>query len=331
MPNTVWHADSPVWRNRSTTYQPPDDGGARFPGDPGAGKFYYGSSREGGDPSDMEDLLGFTLPLYRSYAGGGVSMPDWRTIAQRCHGNHTVPWLSTKVPNNNWAEVADGSQDTWLMNGLNGLKTLSGPTWATFHHEPNGEVNASAGRSIADWVAMQQHIRDKIEADSALRAKVTLVGCLNGWISGRDYTSSAWTSWRHPVGTGVDVFGADRYNGWSPVTGGTWITQATWRECFDSFVSWGYPTAAGEWGVRGGRTAGQAAAWMEAMYDTVLDVGNFVAVSYFNSSANSPEGTWDLRRRPVTADTSEPDSPNYERWNEWITQYNRAQTYNVRY
>src|SRR4051812_28943002 len=40
---------------------------ARFPGDPCAGKLYYGASVEGGDPSSLESQTGTKLSLYRSY------------------------------------------------------------------------------------------------------------------------------------------------------------------------------------------------------------------------------------------------------------------------
>jgi hypothetical protein len=266
---------------------------ARFPGDPCAGRLYYGASVEGGDPSSLESQTGTKLSLYRSYMQASTSASAMASRASADVANGRIPLISTKVPGS-WASVAAGDQDAWLLDRIRALATIKGPVWLALHHEPSGDGAAS------DWVAMQQHAHKLIKANST---NIALVGILNGW----DFKQKNGNpgAYNMPVGTGVDVMGFDSYNGWSPSNGKAWQPVADVLAPGLTIQSWGYPTLVGEYGVRTDPdNPGRAAQWLRDAYSYAA-AHNFVGLSYFNSAQNSPDGSWalDSERLPAFRDS----------------------------
>lgn len=259
----------------------PDPDPGRFPGDPGTG-IYYGSSIEGGDPAAWEQQHGVTLPVFRSYLQGSESAVQMQQQAQRDVDNGRCPLMSTKLPGS-WSQVAAGAYDGWLLDRFTALSNVGAPVWLCLHHEPRGDGPA------ADWVAMQQRARGVLD-DSGVK-NVALVGILNGY----SFTVGEAAAYYHDVGTGVHIMGFDSYNPYVP--GG----NKKWKSVPDTFApgvqiteSWGYPTLVGEFGCREDPTQpGKAAQWIVDSYAFGLEHG-FVAMSYFNSGQNSPDGTWEL-------------------------------------
>src|SRR5690242_13451030 len=98
---------------RRTWLQSPVARGARFPGDPGRGRLYYGVSMMP-DQSlpELEMEMGHRLTVHRSYFG-----PDeiGALVAQAHidHRYHRLPLVSTKLPTS-WGAVAGGEADRWL-------------------------------------------------------------------------------------------------------------------------------------------------------------------------------------------------------------------------
>lgn len=267
----------------TVTVTPPVTWTPAYPGQPRPGKMYYGSSVEGGNPAAWETANSSDLAVYRSYMSANDSPTNFTNRARDDVSNGRLPLISTKVPNDNWAAVANGSQDTWLLARIRALAAVPGPVWLALHHEPYGDGQP------ADWVRMQQHARQLIDANST---NITLVGILNGYdFKARDRNPSAWN---HPVGTGVEAMGFDSYNPWSPTNGKNWQDASYVFSPGLVIQSWGYPTFVGEYGVREDPSnPGRAAQWMRDAYSYALQ-NNFVAISYFNSGQNSPDGTWEL-------------------------------------
>lgn len=253
-----------------------------FPGDPCGGTMYYGASVEGGDPRTLETELSQGLTLFRSYMNSSTSASKFASRASTDVAAGRVPLISTKVPGS-WGDVANGTYDTWLLDRIKALAAVDGPVWLTLHHEPRGDGDP------ADWVRMQQHARMLIDAHST---NIALVGILNGW----DFLEKNGTPerWRMPVGTGVHVMGFDSYNPWSPTNGVDWKAADKAFSPGVTIQGWGYPTLVGEHGVRTDPdNPGRSAQWLKDAYDYALSHG-FVGMSYFDSGANSPDGTWDL-------------------------------------
>jgi hypothetical protein len=252
---------------------------ARFPGDPCA-KVYFGAAVTGNDPTALEGQTGRKLSLYRSYMVATTPTKKFVSRATDDVANGRIPLISTKVPGG-WASVAAGKQDAWLLERIRALAKVNGPVWLALHHEPTGDG------APADWVAMQQHARKLIDANSS---NIALVGILNGW----EFLKKGGNpgAYNMPVGTGVDVMGFDNYNPWSPTNGKKWLSASKVLSPAVTIASWGYPTLVGEYGVRTDPSQpGRAARWMTNAYDYAYK-HHFVGMSYFNSALNSPDGSW---------------------------------------
>ena len=260
-----------------------------FAGDPCGGGLYYGASVEGGDPEPLEEATGRPLTLFRSYHQETTPAEQLVSRAAVDLAEGRIPLMSTKLPGP-WAAVAAGEYDDWLIERISGLAALDGPVWLALHHEPQGDGLP------ADWVAMQQHARQLIDEHSS---NIALVGILNGssfLLPGGDPEA-----YRMPVGTGVHVMGFDSYNPWSPTNGRDWVAADTVLSPGPTIESWGYPVLVGEYGVRDDPTRPfRAARWIDDAYRFAVE-NDFVAMSYFHSGANSPDGTWQLRGAALDA------------------------------
>ncbi len=270
-----------------------------FPGDPCAGSLYYGASVEGGDPARLEALTGRPLTLFRSFMQSTTPASAFVERATADVAAGRIPLISTKVPGT-WSEVASGDQDAWLEERVRALAAVDGPVWLVLHHEPQSDGVP------ADWVAMQQHARTVIDR---LSSNIVLVGILNGSTfldPGGDPRA-----YFMPVGTGVDVMGFDSYNQWSPTNGRRWMPAAEVLSPALVIKSWGYPVLVGEHGVREDPDRpGRAAQWLADAYQFGLDHG-LVALSYFDSSVNSEDGSWALdgeRLEQFTANLARPET-----------------------
>lgn len=262
----------------------------QFPGDPRCAQgFYYGAAVQGGDPTTLEAKTG-QMSLSRSYMSASTSASRFVSRAVADAAAHRIPLISTKLPGS-WAAVAAGRYDAWLLERIRGLAKVDGPVWLVLHHEPSGDGPP------ADWVAMQQHARKLVDANSR---NIALVGILNGWdFLRRDPHPEVW---RMPVGSGVDVMGFDSYNMWSRTNGKTWRSAGYVLSPATTIASWGYPTVVGEYGVRTDpANPGRAAQWMRDAYNYTSMHSNMVGMSYFQSGQNSPDGTWEMdgERLPV--------------------------------
>ena len=254
----------------------------RFAGDPCAGSLYYGASVEGGDPRPLESEVGTGLTLFRSYMQASTPASKFVSRASADVAAGRIPLISTKVPGS-WADVANGKQDPWLLDRIKALAAVQGPVWLVLHHEPRGDGDP------ADWVRMQQHARTLIDQHAD---NIALVGVLNGW----DFLQKNGNpgAYNHPVGTGVHIMGFDSYNPWSPTNGKAWRSVDQTFSPATTIDAWGYPTLVAEHGVRDDpQQPSRAADWLREAVQYAVD-HDFVGLSYFDSGANSPDGTWEL-------------------------------------
>jgi hypothetical protein len=251
----------------------------RFPGDPGS-KMLYGAAVEGGKPEPFEAQLGRKISVFRSYFQSGDTATQ---IAGRAAADHTanrMPLMSLKLPMP-WTAFAAGEGDAWFIAILRALNGLARPSWLALHHEPRGDGLAS------DWVAMQKRARTLINTHAP--STVALIGILNGYSFTYQGGAEA-PGYNHPVGSGVHVMGFDSYNPWYSGGSLAWKSVSEVFAPATTIAKWGYPTLCAEYGVR---AAPAAAQWMTDAAKYCSDA-KFVALSYFNSGANSPNGPWTL-------------------------------------
>lgn len=266
---------------------PPIPHPPRFPGDPGQGRLYYGASVPYGQSvTGWERRLGSTLSVHRSYF-----TPDHNEtleLIRQCRNDVSHGRLShvSIKPPGTWAEIAAGGQDAWLDSMLRPLGELSTPILFTLHHEPENE-SGRAGMQPEDYVKMQRRLIDRA-ADRAPQVVITPV--LQHWTFDPLRDDNDPAVWLVPE---APVMGFDVYNPWSPDNGKDW---RAFGSKMDEVLGWfgDTPLVIAEYGCReNSANPGLTAEWVRDAAEYAR-THNIVSMSYFNSSANTEEGTWAL-------------------------------------
>lgn len=292
--------------------------GEGFAGRPAAGTVLWGAS-----------LTGNTDPAQRHEQPAGVALGLRRTFYQWHHrttylidtARHDLttgrlPWVSIKPPS--WTDMAAGKHDHEIDQLLTALDRLDGPVWLTIHHEPEGGGGSNtpddpAGPSA--HLAMNRRVRERMTALAT--DNIALAPILMSWTfdprSGRN--PDHW--WAPDV---YDFLGIDHYRDeQATLLTPRWATIRTWAATQDVDI------AVGEWGLRGTDTtaAQHMRDWHTAALTSATD-GNgarVIALSAFDSSLNSPTGSWELTghqlttfhqllKHPQSARLAEPAAPD---------------------
>jgi hypothetical protein len=271
---------------------------AGFPGDVAPGSLRWGAAIAGnGDPARHESVAGTKMGLRRTFFSWKQRTGSMVRTAQSDLAAGRLPWVSVKPPS--WAAMAKGTHDAEIDEMLRGLDALGGPVWLTVHHEPEG----GGGRNYPDdpggtpaWRGMQERVRLRMTAlgtDNIAFAPILMSWTFNP-LSGR--TPSEW--WVDDV---WDFAGVDHYINKETAPS---VWDADWRASMAFYASKGLKVAVAEWGNRG--TDSVAAAEMTEYYQKSLASGStpnstqVIGLSYFDSSLNSPMGSWELQGAPLT-------------------------------
>lgn len=251
----------------------------RFPGDPNplvSGKAYFGTS--GDYVANHEAAAGKSVGIYRKFNQWNTASSAVNTINSNFAANRLV-WISFKTPR--WAEVANGNHDSVLDSMLRTIDATGHPVWVTFWHEPeNDEGNANAG-SAADYVNMQRHIRQRMNAVGTKNIAFAPVYQSSQIVSMGSAEHNNW------YGSGIwDFIGFDIYqrNDTKSILDSKWTTTINW------VLSKGLPYAIGEWGVRSTAPSSEITNFWNWAFDNKKDM---VGMNYFDSDANSV-GSWIL-------------------------------------
>jgi hypothetical protein len=276
---------------RSARERPAGDPAAaagHLPEDLPEGLMFFGASVPWHRPvRPWERSLGRTLATHRSYFTPGRE--EVAHLHRQCADdavNRRLPHVSIKAPGP-WRAVADGAQDDWLASILRPLGRSGLPAIFTLHHEPENDAGPS-GHSPEDFVAMQRHAR-RMAAE--LAPQVSVVPVLQHWTFDpmrRDAVDpSPWLIPEFPL------MGLDVYNAWSAHNDKEW---RSFGSKLDEVIGWfeGQRLVIGEYGCRIDEdNPGRAAQWLHDAVDHARDRG-VVSMSYFNSSVNADDGTWEL-------------------------------------
>ncbi|MEJ7743003.1 MAG: twin-arginine translocation signal domain-containing protein [Nocardioidaceae bacterium] len=244
-----------------------------------AGELFYGASMPGGTLAPFEQQLGRVLSCHRSFFSSH-EVDALVTQATDDVNNGRLPMVSSKPPGS-WADTT--LNIAWMESLIQPLSDIPGPVYLTVHHEPENDEESYG--SAADFVAMQEAVVNQ----AASATNIVVVPILSSWSFDprADRTPSSWNV------PGAAVYGLDLYNSWSPTNGNTWITFADKLTMAEGEAA-GRPLVVGEYGCRSDPTQpGRAGQWMREAFETALSSG-VIAMSYFHSHLNSPEGTWEL-------------------------------------
>lgn len=261
---------------------------ARFAGDPGPGRLYYGASTDL-DLAAWETSLGRTLSVHRTFHRADTPRRLFRAVRSD-HANGRLPHVSTKCPGS-WEAIADGRFDSWLRLMRRNLAAVDRPVFLTIHHEPENDRRKPYRQSV-DFVRMQTRV---IEMFARKAPKVTIVPVLQSWSFADENPRGDPSRWNVPTAT---VYGVDLYNPFS-AENRTWVEFETKLARVKEEAD-GRPIAIGEFGCREDPAdSTRAPQWMADAFACARDNG-VVSMSYFNSSRNSPEGSWHLTKERAT-------------------------------
>jgi hypothetical protein len=291
--------------------------GPRFAGDPGVGNMYYGTSVEPGRQTirDFEVQIDpggdYVAGIYRTYYPTSNLVPQMAAACADALAHHRMPVVSIHPPvtgggrGADWASVASGAQDAWLVEMATALAPLPGPVWLSVAPEPRGDGPA------ANWTAMYARVTSVMRP---LAPNVAHVPIMNGFAfqTGGDPDPSIWYV------PSADIQGVDSYNEWwtyDPGSHPTWdpgktksyqpfgTVQRVFGNIIDGIQRFGEGNHAilfAEYGVHYGwrNDAGipdntSAAQFILDAFDFCLARG-VVGMSYFNSGLNAPWGGWYL-------------------------------------
>jgi hypothetical protein len=262
---------------------------ARFPGDPGIGKLYYGLNTYGGDPSTREAFFGHRVGCYRSYFT--ANQADYLvTICKRDLARGRQPLVSIENPGT-WYDVGRGVYDSsWLRPLMTKLAGVPGPVWLCINHEPYFDIGP--GKNDATYRAMYRRAALYKPANVALMPVVGLVS-YDKTEHGTQTNIAKWYALDV-----IDIVGCDTYNHWH--TGSTywvWRSAATTFAFFDTLAKMNKPIALNEYGTRTDpNQPGRAATWMAQAHDLLVKRGDVVAMSYFDWPGKVDDGgpPWQL-------------------------------------
>jgi hypothetical protein len=262
---------------------------ARFPGDPGIGKLYYGLNTAGGDPSGREAFFGHRVGCYRSYFR--ADQADYMVaICKRDLAAGRQPMVSIANPGT-WDAVSKGTYDaSWLRPLMSKLATVPGPVWLCIHHEPYFDIGP--GQDDATYRAMYRHAAIYKPSNVAFMPILGLVS-YDKTEHGSQTNIAKWYALDV-----IDIVGADTYNHWWKGSRyWVWRSAATTFAFFDELAKMGKPIALNEYGTRTDpNQPGRAATWMAQAHDLLVKRGDVVAMSYFDWPGKVDDGgpPWQL-------------------------------------
>lgn len=249
----------------------------RFPGDPGAGRLYYGSHCDDNDPAPREALYGHRVGVSRLFYDydevDALVAASTRDLAAG-----RLPFVSIYAPGT-WADVAAGRYDAWLDALLGGLAEVGGPVWLCLHHEPDN--NMGPGNTHTSYRDMYRRAAARRPPNVALAPIIGLV-----WhdpsMGGHDRPARPWYALDV-----IDIVACDTYNHWAPgyPDSPPYRSAAVCAEYFDVLAEMGKPIALAEYGTRTDpERPGRAAHWMQEFHRILLDRRDVVSMAYFDYS-----------------------------------------------
>lgn len=246
---------------------------------PSCGAYVGSAFGSNSDVAPMEAATGHRLGVRRTYYQGHQVDSAVRRSAEDLAAGR-LPWISFKLPMS-WEDMAAGKGDAWTLDLASKLKTLGGPVWVAFHHEPEKDGDMKA------WTAMQERLGPLVR-HAAPNVAFTVI--TTGW--NQLYGPAEFRLENIWPKTKVDVAGFDVYN-WHMTrrSNGSLITKTEDMRSmyFDKFQSWAQANdttwALAETGLTDEAFAADKG-WIERTYQQLVATGG-LAMTYFNTELNS--------------------------------------------
>lgn len=257
--------------------------GSRFPGDPGPGRLYLGTSLSISTPARARPAVGgadvtMTRRFYRAHQVDLMARVVATDVTEGI-----MPFVSFKAPDA-WDAMASGRGDRWMAGLASAAAGLQAPMFLTLHHEPENDVD-SVHHTVASWRAMQRRLI-RVMQDAPL---VTVVPVLQRWTfdARSQRTVDEWL-----VDEAV-VQGIDLYNNWDPGGEAQWDTFSELWEPIRQQLPPG-PCVIPELGcVADPFDPGRVPLWLAEAVDVAL-VTDVVGMTWFESDIERRKGRFRL-------------------------------------
>ena len=266
---------------------------SRFPGDPGVGKLYQGTSVDGGASTGTDDRKAFSayvtkfgrpLSVARLY-NGGVHIQD-RTTYHTSRGR--IPHWTITPPNDDargapsWANMADDTAGarSWANKLGAEMAAAGGVVWVTLLHEPEDNLAGDNTTAQADYRQAKRWLRWYWDYQLGLTNVAFYDAC---WMmitfdSGSD---RVWWNW-HADWMGTTAGGSTEF---APVVAdfhtGTWTAGSTVANSTGSAVDIHGADVYNWWGRRAGddwkQGSERASRWMAIINKLWPDAAKGVA------------------------------------------------------
>ncbi|MGL5825871.1 MAG: carbohydrate binding domain-containing protein, partial [Nocardioides sp.] len=240
---------------------------------------YLGAAVNGSrDLTSVEEGLGQTLALHRTYYGASQIDGAVRQ-AKSDLAMGRLPWISFKAPYS-WSQMAAGAGDAWATQLADALKTVPGPVWLAVHHEPENDGD------IAQWTAMQARIAPIIHARTDNVAYSVIYSGWNTFGGGRNTLATKWPGDQH-----IDILAIDAYNDMGATRSGRVGTRALdIRAYYQKMAAWAATHGTKGWAIgetgQTRRAAAEDPQWLDRAFRDLVALGGS-GLSYYDSSANS--------------------------------------------
>jgi Beta-mannanase len=160
----------------------------------------------------LESQIGRKLAIDHQYYKWNQAIPTSHQYWDASTGRLPfVNWKAVKTDGSllRWSAIANGSNDSWIIQRADAFKAFKSPIYLTFHHEPENDLTQFG--TPADYAAAFRHVVT-IFRDRGV-TNVAFVWTMMNWTfeprSGRN--PSAY----YPGNSYVDIIGSDGYN-WNP-------------------------------------------------------------------------------------------------------------------
>ena len=253
---------------------------------PSCGAYLGATYKSNTDPAELESQVGRRLGVRRTFwTATGVEKAVATARSDVQHGR--LPWISFKLPHS-WEDMTAGRGDAWARDLARRLATVPGPVWVAFHHEPEGDGDITA------WRTMQERLAPIVRRTAPNVAYTVVLTGWNQFFGETKYDlAHVW-----PRGVKIDVAGFDLYNEYGVVKHGKTITS--WpdfdRDYYRPIQAWAKQHHVA-WGVAetGYTNSGHAyrPTWIQQSYDELVARGG-VAYAYFDTTLNQGGGSWAL-------------------------------------
>jgi len=125
------------------------------------------------------------IGIYKGGAYNGVFTATELSWFDPPGGPHAIPHVRWKIDSGgaSWATVASGARNADIDNFCTGISSYPWKVFLTIYHEPEDNVGDMAGMTKADYVAMWQHVRDRVESHNGVTNVVWVLNYVgySGW------------------------------------------------------------------------------------------------------------------------------------------------------